>query len=134
MKNFILLLLVTISFTSCTTDYLTPQEEYAANYQAYKDKDKQVTIHLQFDTTYQDYTISVFDVDNNKYIYQGDTNTDTTFVAKYKSRYIFQFTPNNKVSEPYVFIHLKNITDNKIIDEYEYEGCILGYTNSFLAL
>jgi hypothetical protein len=119
------LLLIAVLFVSCTAqeDNYMPEVYYT-----------DVNVHVEFETTYKDVNISIYDVDNQKYIYQGiDVNLNMDFPAKYRARYKFIFERTSDAIDPYVRINIKNTTTNKVIDDYENKGCTLGYSNSFIA-
>jgi len=137
MRKYIYIILASIALLCSGCSYQTPQEEYAEYYQNYKDKDRMVMVQVMFETRYTDVEVSVFDTQTNQFIIDTkETNFNRTFLAHYKGRYIFNFTHNGKAlnDEPYTFIHIRNATDNHLIDEYELEGCLVGYNNNFLAL
>ena len=79
--------------------------------------------------------VSIYDVENNKYIYQGnDVKLDMTFSGKYRGRYVFLFEREaSTITDPYLSVRIKNKTTNKIIEEYEFKECILSYKLSFIA-
>jgi hypothetical protein len=137
MRKYIYIILASIALlcSGCSSDYETVQEKYADSYQAHLDKDKVVNIYVEFETRYEDFDVFIFDTATGESIYHSKENFKFNFDAKYKGRYIFDFTHSGKAKddEPYTWIHIKNTTDNHLIEEYEYEGCLVGYNNSFLA-
>jgi len=119
----IILLLLLVSCTAEESNYM-PQVYYT-----------DVDVHVEFETTYEDVKISIYDVENNKYIYQGnDTKLDMMFSGKYRGKYVFLFEREaSTIINPYLFLRIKNKTTNKIIEEYEFKECILSYKLSFIA-
>ena len=122
----LLLLLASIFLGSCTAEesnYM-PQVYYT-----------DVDVHVEFETTYKDVKVSIYDVENNKYIYQGnDVKLDMTFSGKYRGNYVFLFEREaSTITDPYLSVRIKNKTTNKIIEEYEFKECILSYKLSFIA-
>src|SRR6187455_676685 len=114
MRKYIYIILASIALLCSGCSYQTPQEEYAEYYQAYKDKDKIVNIYVEFETRYEDFDVFIFDAATGQSIYHSKENFKFNFDAKYKGRYIFDFTHSGKAKddEPYTWIHIKNTTDN----------------------
>jgi PBP1b-binding outer membrane lipoprotein LpoB len=139
MKKLFSLLIVAVVFMSCTAEDTSPQYLYSDMYEKGANMDKTAVVNIEFETTYKNVQVSVYDVEAKKILFvtndsKFNINLDLTFYG----RYIFEFQRVNgelitPQDEPYTFIHIKNLSDNKLIDEMEYEGCLLGYNNSFIA-
>jgi len=132
MKKFITLFAIAISLISCTDNSLTPQEEYSEMYRKGANEQDNVTIELN--TTYKDFEVTITDLNGKEpnQIYQGKENFKAEFQFKYSGRYVISFKPKSTVNNPYFALFIHNKTTNKVIEDYSYNGCMVGYTNSFL--
>lgn len=121
-----------ITLASCTTEPVN--HEYVQQDIKTGKMDK---VNIMFKTTYAHSQIHLYDVENNVVI---DETRGAEFSHYYElehgKHYIFKFDKDNEETidnqEPAVYIYIKNVSTGKVIDDFEYEGCLLGYTNNFI--
>ena len=132
MKKFITLFAIAISLVSCTDNSLTPQQEYSDMYRKGANEHDNITIELN--TTYTDFEVTITDLNDKEpiKIYQGKENFKADFQMKYRGRYVISFKPNSAIKDPKFTFFIHNHTTNTIIEDYEYNGCMVGYNNSFI--
>jgi len=132
MKKFITLFAIAISLISCTDNSLTPQEQYSEMYRKGANEHDNVTIELN--TTYQDFEVTITDLNGKEpiLIYQNKADFKAEFQLKYGGRYVISFKPKTTDKNNIFELFIYNKTTNKVIEDYQFTGCIKGYTNSFL--
>lgn len=127
MKKFIGLFAIALSLVSCSTDYQTPQERYADLYRNGSNEIDDVTFEVN--TTYKDFEVKIYDLNGTEpvLIFESNKSFKTDLKLKYKGKYEFDFKQNEALENPYTNIFIYNKTTKTVYDDYEREGCLLGY-------
>lgn len=127
--------LMILSLASCSTDTdSTP--EYAVKDDRAGKKDG---VSVMFKSTYAHNRVTIYDVENKQYI---DDIKGAEFFHNYElehgKHYIFHFERDNAETidnqEPFVGIYINNVSTGKVIEDFEREGCTIGYNFNFIVL
>lgn len=136
MKRLLLLAIASLSMMSCSAEDTSPQHLYKDMYEKGEKLKKTAKVEFEFQTTYKNVNIVIYDVEKDSTIYvTSNSNFKYHVELRYYSKYIISFEREDDETidgvDPYTYIYIENETDKKLVDEYEYKGCLLGYHNTF---